>query len=395
MSSTYSGFTPPPELEIGHAKNVRHVDVLFMTPEFGDLSERLSAALTNLGLNRTACRSFREAAFERRGFVPLTRVLRFAAQVFPLGRRVRAILEGLICVLRFDRARSECEIMDSVKELRCRHLVIVKPMLFTPASFQRLIEQVGASEVTVVLWDALWRTPTITSLLKFANRVFTTEVEDLQYLPSCATYLGLPVRDVHSDASEMVVNEDKDSPLDTEVFFTCSAWSVDRFLVAMRLRHHIRDCGAEFQIHLVTPNRLLAWIGRFVGFNPSPMSPEQYSDATSKCSVLVDLGRVGQSSPSERLQDARRANLPLLSANASLSMIGEPIVTFVQGVSFAVWRTRALARLQPKQREVLWNLNPNLPDRFLSEFLWASVVAGLAQNSNFPGDHGNAIFCDK
>jgi hypothetical protein len=365
------------------------VDVCFVAPEFGRLSQNLEAALTRGGQTSVSTHLFAESEFERKGFVPLTRGIRAAHQVLPLRESIRMRAEKIICALRFDSRKFEKRIMKSVAGVKCRHLVVVKPMLFSEEGFRQLVDQVEASEVTVILWDAIWRTPTVLRAATIADRVFTSEFDDSLQLPT-SRYLGLPAERFGagsfepSNAEPSNAESSNAEPSNAErnnaerngTFFACGAWSADRFLAALRLRRHLGQQGMRFRFHLVTSNRVVARLGSLAGFESSALGADDYARAVQACGVLVDLGRTGQSSPSERLRDAEKAKVPLLTTNVALARLGDPVVTTADGILPAVFACKTLLRSSTNQIGALWEENKNVKAVSPTREEWADEVLG-------------------
>jgi hypothetical protein len=349
----------------------RYADVVFVAPEFGDLSKRLAALLSNDGSDSVSTWFYSESTFEKARFVPITRLLRGLCQLLPLRRQSRALVENTICALRFDRKRFDSEIVSSLSNLRCRHLILVKPMLLSDAAAQQIVERSGASDLTVILWDALWRTPTVEPHLLRASRVFTTEQEDVSGIKN-GFYLGLPESDCStSEEGDNAYNVNA-AIGDFPTFFTCGSWSVDRFVAAVRLRCSVRKIGGKPNFHLVTQNWFAIAAGRALGFHSRELDPAEYRRQISVCDVLVDLGRVGQSSPSDRLNDARTLRRTLLSTNRTLTAIGDPVVTTKDGFDAAVRRCVEIAR--SGETGPLWSENEKNGSCIPSGVTWAETV---------------------
>jgi hypothetical protein len=155
--------------------------VVVIGPKFGTASQAIDEAIRNqVGDENVQSFWYEESAFERPVGRFLSRLVRVMTQVLPLPEPVRSATERFIGAVRFRR-------VDSVKDQLAwagsldpvDHLVLVKPMFLRASDLAQLRQTLKAASITIVLWDALWRTPSTGSLLSGA-RVFSTEPTDCQ-----------------------------------------------------------------------------------------------------------------------------------------------------------------------------------------------------------------------
>ena len=300
-----------------------HREVMLIAPRFGNLTGRLvDSFCTIYPEDQVGSYLYEESAYERRLGVAISRLLRVVVQILPCSTKLRRAVESFIGRVRFRRADMRADIMNATRNDTCTYLVLVKPTYLSPSAFDELRAALNAHRASIVLWDALWRTPSIESLLPHADHTFTTEPSDversvlLQHLP---VPMGPDFGILRS-----IPRLDKDNrPAN---FYHCGSWSAERFVLAVRLSRAIRWMGASADFHLVTSSRPARTLNTMLGFGSDPIAPELNEGLVGSCDVLIDLGRAGQSSPSERLGDAISADKVLLTSNVSLAEFGPPIV---------------------------------------------------------------------
>jgi hypothetical protein len=326
--------------------------VAVIGPKFGTASQAIDEAIRNhVGNENVQSLWYEESAFERRIGRFLGRLVRVVTQVLPLPQKVRSAAERFIGAVRFRRVDSVKDQLAWARSLApVDHLILVKPMFLRPSDLAELRQTSRTTRVTVVLWDAIWRTPSIRSLLSGA-RVFSTEPTDCQSFG----FTFLPVPPVKSRDTSALNNASDESSRDTSSpklessnceqpirLFFCGSWSLDRWLAARRLKTAVRSLENNFakhavgspsgrhfvcELHLVTTNSLAAWLTRSVSASPAPLCAAEYVEFVKRCDVLLDFGRTGQSSPSERLSTAAMNGKILVTTNAQLAHLGLPVVT--------------------------------------------------------------------
>jgi hypothetical protein len=277
------------------------------------------------------------------------------------------------------------------------HLVLVKPMFLRTKDLEALRQRLNAQRVTIFLWDAIWRTPSITNLAGNA-KVFSTEPADCETFGF--TLLPVPSLDEHENfgSAKGPTNTAKGGStpaIETSIserpirLFFCGSWSVDRLLAARRLLAAIRShqntpskqsvgatTGRQFacELHLVTTSWLAARLNRSVSANSSSLTNAEYEGCIESCDVLLDFGRAGQSSPSERLSAAAKSGKILLSTNVQLERLGFPVLA----VTSRDW-IDALAYCERKIRDNVavrqaWETNPAARKFSITGKEWASSV---------------------
>jgi hypothetical protein len=84
-------------------------------------------------------------------------------------------------------------------------------------------------------------------------------------------------------------------------------------------------------IHRVTTNKAVSWFTQAFGLKTSPLDGATYDHLVASCDVLLDLGRSGQSSPSQRLAEGIEHGKMVLTTNRYLENIGFPFVSIGSG----------------------------------------------------------------
>jgi hypothetical protein len=354
--------------------------VLMVLPVFGQLSEQITEELDR------ACRadststviSYCEADYERPVGRSVGRVVRAMCGLLPVRIARREQIELLVCRLRFKRGAFVRDLRSAIPAISYDHLVLVKPMLLDETDVVEIRQSAGVHRITVVLWDALWRTPTIRPILSLAASCFTTELTDagdkleLLSVPSVGCK-GSGETGTFSTARPSVIN-----------YFFCGSWSVERFFEAVRLRKSLRQrsspMASKLDVHLVTNSRLLKQVGRRFGFHSERLSAEENRTRTQVCDVLVDLGRSGQSSPSERLGAAADAGAILLSTNVLAERVGFPMVCLRPSSESAIARCeRELGAHDRSDVQRLWFRNSVAASLLVSGPQWAATVLRRVQ----------------
>jgi hypothetical protein len=207
------------------------------------------------------------------------------------------------------------------------------------------------------------------SLVPLADVTFSTEEADCKQHRSFQ-YLSLP--SLAPKAHHGVILAPPDSS-DRRSLFFCGSWSADRWLSARKLLQAARAANLTAEVHLVTANIVIAAVTKMIGASPSALSSTAYEACLARHGILVDLGRVGQQSPSERLGDAQRFCMVLLTTNASLN-VGEPVVVAAPD-SFASGLDQAISMIADCAS--LWESNAELERFSMSETDWAQAVCSV------------------
>ncbi len=327
--------------------------VAVIGPKFGTASQAIDIAIRNHhGDDNVESLWYEEAEFERPLGRLVGRVVRLITQALPLPQKVRSASEWFVGTMRFRRVDSVSGQLVFARSIApIHHLVLVKPMFLRRRDLDELRLLSGATTVSIVLWDALWRTPSIRYLMS-GVRVFSTEPTDCQTFG----FTMLPVPTLA--ARELVLNDGPSEPFvgqgegepglkpsnseqPIRLFF-CGSWSIDRWLAARRLVAAVRSLESGFanqasgesagrhficDLHLVTTNPLVACLTKSSSASSQSLSNAAYDKRVKQCDVLLDFGRKGQSSPSERLGMAARNGKLLLTTNSQLPSAGLPIVS--------------------------------------------------------------------
>jgi hypothetical protein len=130
-------------------------------PAFGAASRQVEGALTSRHqAGEVRFFWYEEAAFERRIGRWIGRLLRVLSQVLPLAQSTRREIERLVFRVRFDRLAAVRSIRTWLDDVgKVDHLLLIKPCFLVARDLQEIREKASA-HVSIVLWDALWRTPT-------------------------------------------------------------------------------------------------------------------------------------------------------------------------------------------------------------------------------------------
>jgi hypothetical protein len=322
--------------------------VALIGPKFGTASQAIEAAARNhVGDENVQSLWYEESAFERPIGRFLGRLVRVMTQVLPLPKSARALCEQFIGVIRFRRKEAVAEQLAWAQSIgNADQLILVKPMFLRPEDLRTLCQLTRQKTVSIVLWDALWRTPSIKSLIEDAN-VFSTEFTDcgehgitLLPLPSMQD----PAFESTTDSSEVdqgtaqYLEDSTDINRPVRLLF-CGSWSLDRWLAARRMAAAIKllkeNPGTSeqtsnprftYRIHLVTANRAVSWFTNRTGFKTDSLNSAEYSKLLSSCDVLLDFGRKGQSSPSERMAAGMKSNKIVVSSNKYFGEVGFPFI---------------------------------------------------------------------
>jgi hypothetical protein len=345
--------------------------VLVVLPSFGQLSEQLTDELHGAcGADSTnTIIVFRESDYERSVGRFVSRLIRAVCGFMRLPIAMRERAEVLVHHLRFDQNAFVAELRSTIGTRTYNHIVLMKPMLLDEASFLAILRSSEAHRVTVVLWDALWRTPSIRSLLPLVTTCFTTEPSDVGRR---VTLLSVPTK-VGSDKSELGASPT--NRLSCPSYFFCGSWSVERFTEAVRLRRSLKRHSSHLCVHLVTGSRILKFLGGRFGFHAESLSPEENRSHTQRCDVLIDLGRIGQSSPSERLAAAAEGGALLLTTNELAERVGFPMVRLRPSIDAAVLHCERQLRLHDRASiQQLWSGNEEAKSLLVSGPRWAEAV---------------------
>lgn len=326
--------------------------VVIIGPKFGTASEATDMAIRNHAGNENV-QSFwyEEAACERRIGRFIGRVIRVVSQAFPIPQRILSLLELVVGTLRFRRSAFVAEQLAwAHSKGPTDHLLLVKPMFLRRNDLFELRRALQVETISIVLWDALWRTPSIKELVHDAS-FFSTEPTDCEAYGFTLLPVPHPKRfskhDPQHNHSPMVSTEaalpNSSSPIAKPVrMFFCGSWSLDRWLAARRLISAIRQLenGSstarskammeprfDWDIHLVTTNKVVSWFTKLSGLKTTPVKDHAYSQSVAQCDVLLDLGRSGQSSPSERVAAGIEHGKVVLSTNPYLRSIGFPFIS--------------------------------------------------------------------
>ena len=342
--------------------------IIFVAPEFAELSKRLVSALHVHTHSSVESFLYRETDYERRVGRLFGRLLHGIIQIATFPKPVCARLELIAGYLRFDRRKFEQDLDVFLVGRTCQHIIFVKPMLFRKTTYERTIEKVESRKSTIILWDALWRTPWIEALIPLAYQVFSTEI--VTEHPALSS-LPIPFPDAPCLSSSSGNHKERRG---RPVFFFCGAWSADRVVNAVRVRRALRTIDAVFICHLVTDRRILRCLSKLLNMKSTSLSAEEHGVLVGASDVLVDLGRVQQTSPSDRLIVAQRAGLCLLTTNSAMRTLGGPIVLFgnepIRSVRDAL-TVSALGRDDVRNR---WRIASGANDIVLSERDWVQRI---------------------
>jgi hypothetical protein len=347
--------------------------VLVIAPTFGSLTDRIILALTDvLGPENVRSIVYRESDFERRSGVFVSRILRMFVQSARVSQHRRAKLEMVISRVRFRNGDLAEDVLCRVDQTTCQHLVLVKPTYLDNESLAELVQRTGAERVSIVLWDALWRTPTIKPLLGVVDQVFSTEPVDAEKT-ACIQLLPIPAGGTRQVRKEQEGTDDQHSGVQ---FFYCGSWSLDRFIAAVKFRQASRFTTSSAILHLVTGNPILVTMNRLLGFKSARLTEVENQRFQKHSDVLIDFGRIGQTSPSERMLDAKSNSTVLLTTNVAFAKSGAPIVFTADGFREAIDRSLELCAHSRSKETIAkdWAEMPGLDRFFLSGSDWASTV---------------------
>ena len=345
--------------------------VAVVGPCFGSASAAVARALRlRPGCSLVAEHWYSEAAYERPVGRVASRVLRTSCELLGLSNRTRERVESVGLAWRLQRARAAMDIVEQVRSFgEVDVVVLIKPVFLQRADVEQIRSIVGGAMVVIILWDALWRTPGIRDLVPLVDAVFTTEPTD------CGGGIRLlPVPGAPPSPSTFPVATD---PVGPALFF-CGAASVARVVNAIALKREADRQGVGSQLVLVADNKLAARLIRSLGLAAEALDADEYHRALSRCVVVVDLGRTGQSSPSERLADAVLRTKPFLTANATFAGSSYPIV--------AVKRFRraflvdAVPQALAAGRDCSWVGSEEALRFVISPSEWAATVIGEAMD---------------
>ncbi len=354
---------------------VRRVLVL---PEFGDLSDRMIKVLSSENPEGLHTYLYRESTYERKKIRLVTQVLRSVVHLLPLNVGMKSSVEQKIAWVRFRQREMVRDLLEFAKGVEAEHLILVKPFFLREGSLFELQRATGARLVTMVLWDAIWRTPDVANLLPLVDRAFSTEPSDVARYSNLAE---LPTLKRSGEQGE--VRLESVAPEQAIDFFSCASWSLDRFVAFRSIVREVRETGNTFRFHLVTTNPILMRLNRFVGLHSERLNPDQHAALVAMCAVHVDVGRRGQSSPSERLSESAEAGTLLVTSNSWVASLGYPVVDAGSGWPEGVRNAIALrSRHSPNERRRCWYANrefePHLmtPGKWVESLLSAETVEG-------------------
>jgi hypothetical protein len=374
-------------------------DFAIIGPSFGTASQRIEDAFRNADSASVTTRSdmprlvthwYHESEYERFCGKWISRILRAMMQILRVSAKRQERVEGWITSVRFDHGRAKKDIHHwaaNIGHARC--LVLVKPIFLTTEELDSLRVQLAAQRVVIIVWDALWRTPTIRPLVEFVDETFSTEPSDcsiaakISYLP--LPNFRVPARMLQGDdvalgaesreemGAESAATLATGADLKGQLFF-CGSWSADRLIELAKLRRAARQYGIQTQFHLVTTNPAAALVTKMVGASPRGMPEYEYAHRAASSEVLVDLGRRHQSSPSERLDDARRYGRVLLTTNTALSVFGPPVFVVTDSVAKALATALAFAKTGKAAR--WWATNDVVSQHTIRDESWVEMVKG-------------------
>ncbi len=292
--------------------------VALIGPSFGAASAHMAEALrSSPRVAELTEYWYDESIFEKPIGRFVSRLLRVLADTFQLGPTNRQRVERISERIRFRRDHARSIIMEQIESMaEFDTLLLVKPMFLRSADADFLRQRAKGTQVIVVLWDALWRTPSIRQLAFGVDAVFTTEVSDCNAL---IAHLPLPFQ-----VNDAVARRRERSR--GEGLFFCGAASLDRIRDSVAVKRAVTELGLVARIHLVTHNVVVGCLIRRLGFSSEAIGRSAYQSELRRCRVVLDLGRVGQGSPSERLADAVHHGKALVTSNPSLGVVGSPVV---------------------------------------------------------------------
>jgi hypothetical protein len=384
--------------------------VAVIGPKFGTASQAIDEAIRNhVGDENVESLWYEESAFERPLGRLIGRLVRLVLQVVPLPQRIRSATEWFIGSVRFRRKVSVTQQLAWVESIgSVDHLVLVKPMFLRRNDLAKLRQTTGAATISMVLWDALWRTPSIRGF-QSQTRVFSTELTDCKTFGFTA--LPVPTFDCFKNSelepgsyevavgtrAPNLVSPSSSQPI--RLFF-CGSWSLDRWLAARRLIAQVRLLENDFteqqppdlmtrglfncDVHLVTTNPLVAWVTRLSPASSRSLSAAEYHEEVKQCDVLIDFGRTGQSSPSERLGTAAENGKLLLTTNPLLALVGLPVVA-IEGKN---WKEGLMSchRVVRQGTSVphLWKENASAMANVITLDGWATAVLTSSKFQTIP-----------
>jgi hypothetical protein len=367
-----------------------HHSVAVIGPRFGTASQAIETAIRDhVGDENVQCLWYEESEFERKVGRLIGRLIRVVSQVLPLSNGLRSQLELFVGLIRFQRSAAAAQQLAWAQSCQTvDNLLLVKPMFLRQSDLLKLWESLEAKSVNIFLWDALWRTPSINNLVGNVH-VFSTEPTDCQ--AHGFTFLQVP-------RATQLLNDSEGSPSRSKVaqpvqtndpwhaskpvrLFFCGSWSLDRWLSARKMMSAIRQLekgssSPRFvsEIHLVTTNRVAGWFTRTSGFKTTPVDQRAYEQLVAQCDVLLDLGRLGQSSPSERVAAAIDHGKIVLSTNPHLKSIGFPAITVEsEGWEEGLQRCER-AEVDQNSLKAFWNTNQASRDFAISAEDWVEQV---------------------
>ncbi len=379
--------------------------VAIIGPRFGTASQAIEAAVRNhVGDENVRSLWYEESAFERPLGRLVGRLVRVIVQALPLPQGARALSERFIGIIRFRRNEVVAAQLAWARSIGALdHLILVKPAFLKRADLQAIRQAVHAQAVSIVLWDARWRTPSIEHLTQNA-KVFSTEPTDCERYG----YSPLPVPPIKSAKSVVsscskenltisphsTVWTNIDGPL--RVFF-CGSWSLDRWLAARNILTAARSIESTIEgdsvglrprrqvvceLHLVTTNWFTVWVSKLLPVQVKPLGVTDYEQSVERCDVLVDLGRAGQSSPSERLHSARRSGKLLLTANSSLKQLGFPVIVVENSNWYSALFSCVRVAHHDAQIEQAWDEQTGVDGFMVTSEVWANSVLALPNDMN-------------
>jgi hypothetical protein len=363
-------------LQTGRPEHMRRVLVI---PEFGDLSDRMIKILSSENPEGLHTYLYRESTYERKKIRLVAQILRSVVHVLPLNDGLRSSFECRIAQVRFRQREMVRDLFEFAKGVEAEHLILVKPFYLREDSLGLVQRAIGARLVTLVLWDAIWRTPDIANLLPIVDKAFSTEPSDVARYPNLAE-LPTPKRlSEQSEASRSGIGADPDQEID---FFSCASWSLDRFMAFRSIIRAVHETGNTFRFHLVTTNALLMGLNRFVGLNSERLSPDKHAAHVARCTVHVDVGRRGQSSPSERLAESADAGTLLVTGNPWVGSLGYPVVDASGGWSVGVRKAiEQWSWHSPNERRECWYTSAAFQSHLMTTKQWADDLLSVEKAS--------------
>lgn len=348
---------------------------VLVLPKFGRLTDDIVEIVSAADPNTLYTYVYSESSYERKLARRPTQVLRSLVHLLP-SVSMKRLAERLIVKVRYRSNEMAVDLLEFCEGVHADHLIIVKPALLGPEEFARIRKRLGVQLTTIVLWDAMWRTPLVEALLPQAEAAFTTEPADVVRFPSLAE---LPVPRSQANSVVQCTGDERVSP----AFFGCASWSLDRFLAARKFVAAASCADIGFCVHLVTDRPLLKLLNRLSGIESDRLDVEENRRMVGGCEVHVDFGRRGQTSPSERLTDSAIAGVLLLTQNPWLAGAGYPVVDGRKSWVSGVVAAKALIGRETKhERANTWQDRSDLAPYLMSGSQWFEMLTSAEKNQS-------------